>query len=246
MPTSSVSMPRRIWTFWDAGLEAAPPLARACVGSWRRANPGWTLVALDRTSLTDYRDFANGIDLTRRDLDVQKISNLLRLYLLTRFGGVWVDATVFCTQPLDAWLDRYIGNGFFAFKDPGTDRRLSSWFLASVPDHPLVEEWRRRFAGHFLRHRFRLQPTAAGRFVVRQLTPFLARSTRRTRLWLLHSVQSLLQVYPYFLLHYTFNHIVRPGQPMDRGVGDDPYVLCTDPPPTPPSRPTGGRTGVGA
>ncbi len=124
---------------------------------------------------------------------------------------MWVDATVYCTRPLDDWIGDYLATGFLAFKDPGPDRRVSSWFLVAEQGHELVCEWRRRFAGHFERHRFRLQPTALGRFVVRQLTPVLGQNTRRTGLWLLPWVQRLLQVYPYFLLHYTFNEIVRPG-----------------------------------
>ena len=208
-PNATAFPPRLVWTFWHEGLASAPPLVRACIDSWRRANPGWEVRVLDSSSLADHPDFAGALDVTRPDLDITKISNLLRLYLLSVFGGVWVDATVYCTRSLDEWLGPYARTGFFAFKDPGPDRRISSWFLAAEPAHPLVREWRRRFAGHFERQRFRLQPTAVGRFVVRQLTPVLGRNARRTQLWLHPRVQRLLQVYPYFLLHYTFNQIVR-------------------------------------
>ena len=42
-------------------------------------------------------------------------SDILRLYLLKKYGGVWVDATNLCRRPLDAWLPSAACEGFFAF-----------------------------------------------------------------------------------------------------------------------------------
>ena len=42
-------------------------------------------------------------------------SDLLRLYLLNKYGGVWVDSTNLCRRPLDDWLPSAARQGFFAF-----------------------------------------------------------------------------------------------------------------------------------
>jgi hypothetical protein len=69
---------------------------------------------------------------------------IVRILLLHEFGGIWVDATLFCNRPLDEWLPGAMAEGFFAFAAPAPDRLLSSWFLSAVPNHYLVSTWCRR------------------------------------------------------------------------------------------------------
>lgn len=60
---------------WFQGFAAAPPLVQACLESWRRHNPGWRILALDRTSLTEWIDLKQAIDPERSDLDMRKLAN---------------------------------------------------------------------------------------------------------------------------------------------------------------------------
>ncbi len=199
---------RTIWTLWHQGFAEAPPLVQACLESWRRFNPGWRVVALDRHSLPEYFDIAEVIDPTRRDLDLTKISNLTRLCLLRRHGGVWADATVFCLRPLDDWLDAAYAAGFFAFRNPAKDRMLATWLIASEPDNPLLVALQAAFVDFVNQRHFANQDTAFGRYVVKRLTPVLNQNVRRTRVWLNPLVQRLLRAYPYFFFHYLFNKLI--------------------------------------
>jgi hypothetical protein len=54
---------------------------------------------------------------------------------------VWVDATLYCNQPLDEWLPLAMGTGFFAFSKPAHDRALASWFIAATPGNMLLAKW---------------------------------------------------------------------------------------------------------
>ena len=199
---------RTIWTLWHQGFADAPPLVQACLESWRRFNPGWRVIALDRHSLPDYYDIAEVIDPARPDLDVIKISNLTRLCLLRCYGGLWTDATVFCLRPLDDWLDAAYDAGFFAFRNPAKDRMLATWLIASEPDNPLLVALHAAFLDFVNRRPFSNQNTAFGRYVVDRLTPILRKDVRRTGLWLNPLVQSLLRAYPYFFFHYLFNRLI--------------------------------------
>ena len=199
---------RTIWTLWHQGFADAPPLVQACLESWRRFNPGWRIIALDRHSLPEYYDIAEVIDPARRDLDVIKISNLTRLCLLRRYGGLWTDATVFCLRPLDDWLDGAYDAGFFAFRNPAKDRMLATWLIASEPDNPLLVALHAAFLDFVNRRPFSNQNTAFGRYVVARLTPVLRKDVRRTTLWLNPLVQSVLRAYPYFFFHYLFNRLI--------------------------------------
>lgn len=143
-------IPRVVWTLWLQGWDSAPPLVQACLTSWESRNPTWTVRALTSETLGDYLDLAAiypMVDLSA--VPAASLSDMVRVALLAEHGGVWVDSTVFCVRPLDGWLDDYTGSGFFAFARPGPDRMVSSWFLASEPNHPITLELRDRVRAYW-------------------------------------------------------------------------------------------------
>ena len=44
---------------------------------------------------------------------IQHKSDMIRSLLLLKFGGIWIDASVMCVQPLSEWLD--YGKPFVTF-----------------------------------------------------------------------------------------------------------------------------------
>ena len=133
-----MALPRTIWTYWEQGRDNAPPVVQRCFESWEYWNPGWTLQVLDRHTLSRHTDLEQRIDFSREDLTVTRRSDLIRASLLRAHGGVWADATVVCSQPLETWLTEYMATGFFAFRNPGHDRLCSNWFIAAEPDNALM------------------------------------------------------------------------------------------------------------
>lgn len=127
-------IPRIIWILWLQGWDAAPDLAQACLRSWRSRNPGWDVRAIDRDALAEHLDVTG-----MSHVPPAALSDYIRVHLLDRIGGVWVDATVFCVRPLDEWLQA--PTGFFAFRRPKPGLRLASWFLCSAPGNPAVARW---------------------------------------------------------------------------------------------------------
>jgi hypothetical protein len=132
---------KTIWTCWFQGRESAPPLVEKCLRSWEGNNPGWEFRCLDATSLGRYVDLKQHIDLSRQSLTAASLSDILRILLLREFGGVWVDATLYCNRPLDEWLPDVMAEGFFAFAAPAPNRPLSSWFLSAESDNYLISSW---------------------------------------------------------------------------------------------------------
>lgn len=134
-------MNKIIWTCWFQGRDAAPPLVKKCLSTWERNNPGWKFRCLDATSLERYIPLREYINLDHQSLTAASLSDIARILLLREFGGVWVDATLFCNRPLDEWLPGLMEEGFFAFAAPAPDRPLSSWFLSAAPDNYLISTW---------------------------------------------------------------------------------------------------------
>ena len=132
---------RTIWTLWLQGRSLAPPVIQHCIASWERMNPTWEVRVLDAGTVGRYVDVGDVVDLDRQAVTAASLSDIVRLLLLREYGGVWVDASLLCTRPLDDWLDPCVAEGFFAFSDPGPDRPVASWFLAAVEDDPLCAAW---------------------------------------------------------------------------------------------------------
>lgn len=124
--------------FWAQGEDAAPALVRDCIASWRRLNPGWQIRVLDNDTAAELVDLS---DLPAH-LPFRFKANLLRLRLLSQYGGVWTDATTYCHRPLDDWMPVLGGQtGFFVFASPHADRWISNWFIAAHPDNPVMSAW---------------------------------------------------------------------------------------------------------
>ena len=212
MSGSTHPIPRTVWILWHQGLDKAPLVVQKCVESWIKENPCWGVVVLDAESLKKYVT----PDLPPEKLatlDLTKQSNLIRLQLLSDYGGVWADATLLCLRPLDEWIDECTASGFFAFAFPdGSSRVLSTWFLASQRQCPIVVKWRQRYASFFLDHNLDRNIGRARDLTKRALARVLNRSRRTTRYWFSPVVTRLLRVYPYHVLHYLFERLVDTDQ----------------------------------
>jgi len=144
-------IPRKIWMYWEHGephLEHHQGYNTLCVRAWRQLNPTWEVNLLNATTAVQHiPEFKRWLHI----LSVQTRSDILRLSLLERYGGVWVDASVLPMRPLDDWLGQHIANsGVFIFRYAHGERKdgilVSSWFIASErPDEPFIQIWLRTF-----------------------------------------------------------------------------------------------------
>ena len=152
---SQTPVPAIIWIYWEQGWQNAPLLCQICSKSWEQNNPK---AQVRKLSKDDLGAVLPELSAWPRLWQVppQQRSDLIRLFLLTRYGGIWADATVFSAAPIMPWLQRLRQTSnefFFVFdrsdsdqwaSDPFLDQHLffSSWFIASSPGHPLMVQWR--------------------------------------------------------------------------------------------------------
>jgi hypothetical protein len=148
-PSGTSPVPRRIFMLWQQGWNAAPPLVHACADSWRRHNPDWELHLLDNETLADFAPSWKDFRLPTSGRPA--LSNIARLALLKEQGGVWADATLFCTRPLRDWLP---SSELSIFSYPRPYRYLDIWFIAAAGASPTVTAWHemvRQYWQHFTR-----------------------------------------------------------------------------------------------
>lgn len=101
-------------------------------------HPSWQVILLDRSNLGKYIT-PHKLCKAPTHLQTAHQSDLIRLQLLDRFGGVWADATTYCRKPLDEWIDDACRSGFFAYHRPASDRVISNWFLAAHKGNPIPQ-----------------------------------------------------------------------------------------------------------
>jgi len=126
-------MNKTIWINWFQGWDNAPEITSYCVESWRKYNPDWKIILLDNDSYSKYTDFQNLLP----GLETNNISksDIMRLSILNRHGGVWADSTLFCNKPLDSWLE--IKDSFIFTRG---DRIMDNWFMAADDNSYLIEK----------------------------------------------------------------------------------------------------------
>jgi hypothetical protein len=124
------------------GFINSPEVVKKCLLSWKIKNPTWKIIELDDSNLNEYINIHKTIPNLREDLISKTgFSDIVRIFLLKKYGGLWCDATTICIKSLDSWLPKYIKSGFFAFRLDAPDRILSSWFLYSDENNYIVHKW---------------------------------------------------------------------------------------------------------
>ncbi|HPE60198.1 MAG: hypothetical protein KDI15_07200 [Thiothrix sp.] len=197
----NMNLPRIIWIYWDQGSTRLPFVVGHCVASWRARHPDWEVRLLERSQLSQWITVQD-IE-PRPDMPVQLFTDLVRLRLLRAHGGVWADATLFCVQPLPAWLPPRLQQGFFAFASQRPDRLMTNWFLAATPQSPLLQGWSRDMETFFAQRHFPPQ-TGWRRQLIRRLTSLRKRGLLPNRIWFHPLVSDTLKLRPYPLPMYQF------------------------------------------
>ena len=102
-----------IWQYWAQGYENVPEVVQICLDSVERHKGKYQLIRLSDENLSQYLDIPDAINRKRGSFLMAHFSDLLRMALLSTYGGVWLDATVFLTGELP---QRYFDYGFFMYQ----------------------------------------------------------------------------------------------------------------------------------
>lgn len=132
---------KKIWICWLQGEEKAPEVVKKCLDSIRRYRGNYEVVVVDDKSIPQYADIPDYIYEKRKKgyITNTEFSDLLRLALLVQNGGIWIDATVFLTQPLP---EEILEADFFAFHCR-SHLKSNNWFIKAERRNPLLDNMRR-------------------------------------------------------------------------------------------------------
>ena len=157
LPPIPEGMEDKIWMCWWQGLENAPEIVKACIDSVCKNSAGREVIVITDENIGDYIELPGWmLDKVRKGVASRtNLSDLLRLSLLAKYGGIWLDATFFCCRSLDApaysaplfsikrpnYLHGSIASGYFAGYSWGCDE--SKRFVFAAARDLFTEYWHR-------------------------------------------------------------------------------------------------------
>lgn len=153
IPEGTITKDAPIWIFWGQGEEKMPPLVHSCYRSvlkYAEEHP------VHLVTMKNYQQYVDIPDYIIQKLKAESItwatfSDIMRVSLLSKWGGIWLDATIYMTQPFP---ERMYQNSFFTVGHPAVygmvrlEPSRCKWrmfLMGSIPDHFMMRCWRDLF-----------------------------------------------------------------------------------------------------
>jgi hypothetical protein len=130
----SENIPKIIWSFWDN--PELPEFVKKCQQNWKKYAPNYEIKLLNKNNITEYVDMPNNW----HDLPAYRISDVLRLKLLEKYGGIWMDASILLLDN----PDNFVEGDITLFTTPTTTSKnpiFENWFIASSKGNEIIKKW---------------------------------------------------------------------------------------------------------
>lgn len=161
----------KVWICWFQGIENAPDIVQICYNSLKKNLIGKEIIVITADNISEYVTFPDYIKdkWDRGIITHTHMTDLLRLELLIKYGGTWIDSTVLCTRDISKIPEYYLNSNLFFYQTlkPGRDGHttvLSSWFMSATTNNRVLmatrylcyEYWKKNndMVDYFLLHDF--------------------------------------------------------------------------------------------
>lgn len=146
-------VPKIFWWFWLQGEENAPLVCKAALKSLKKYYSDYQINVITLKNIDEYAKFPAHIvkKFYEQKISPTHFSDLLRSELLTNYGGIWIDSTVYCTGREKVLLNcpLFVFNSLMR----GQAAHLaSSYFIVSEKDSPIMNTTRQLLYKFWLDH----------------------------------------------------------------------------------------------
>ena len=120
-----------IWICWWTGLETAPALVKKCIESTMLNSGSHPVHFIDSTTISKYLDIPTYI-LNRHQngqMLTAHFADYIRVCLLEKYGGIWIDATIYTSRLIDENVFKY---PFYTIKGEMKPSRYVSDYMWST------------------------------------------------------------------------------------------------------------------
>lgn len=144
LEASDYEIPKVFYTYWHT--QEIPKLLQDCIKTWQRYNPDYDVVVITRTTVESVTNVRTPPNFDQMSRPYQ--ADWVRLAVLLRNGGVWVDTSFIMTGSIQPLLDIQKSDkseGFQFFMDKFTTHPsrpyLENWFIAAIPKAKYIAYW---------------------------------------------------------------------------------------------------------
>lgn len=135
----------KVWVCWFQGLDNAPDLVKKCYQSLKDNLTDREIILITCDNMERYVKFPEYIlnKWKKGQITHTHMTDLLRLELLIKYGGMWIDATVLCTSPREKIPDYFFDSDLFLYQiqKPGRDGQaqpISSWLISAKSNNKIL------------------------------------------------------------------------------------------------------------
>lgn len=134
----------KIWICWFQGIENAPELVKTCYNSVLKNYKDKEIIVLTEENYKKYVDIPEYIlkKWKKGYISFAHFSDILRIELLSKYGGLWLDSTIFTTNKSDLVFNDDIE--LFVYKQVDLDRKnpltvvASNWLIYANRDNNII------------------------------------------------------------------------------------------------------------
>lgn len=142
-PPAEQAIPKIIWLFWDK--RPFPDLINICIQNLKLLNPDYEIHVL---TVDDVDQYLTDFNYSKFNVTIPLYTDILRLNLLSHYGGIWMDITSFTTKSFDQIFEILkcdlhsvlLLSADYYIQDP-TYPIFESWFIAAPKENSFIEKW---------------------------------------------------------------------------------------------------------
>lgn len=139
-------IPKIIWTYWHSENDM-PKFIKKCIQNWKDKNPGYKINVITEKTLEKYvgKHEAQKIIWWKYNDSSQRMSDLVRLSVLSKNGGIWLDASCVCNESFDWIFKENASCILYSIPEISTQTVLESWFIACTPNNEYITKVNEEF-----------------------------------------------------------------------------------------------------
>ncbi len=136
-----------LWSYWHSVTDI-PLCVKLAFHTWRKHHPTYHICILNENCLSHYLD-RKTLPPNYYKLGHAHKADVIRLSVLEKYGGYWLDASLLLHRPLhEQWnLEQFDVSGYYidGFTTNVHKKVFENWFIAAPKNSPLISAWKREF-----------------------------------------------------------------------------------------------------
>ena len=102
----NLNISNNIWICWWQGTKDMPEIVKTCIHSIKKNSGKHNVIIITEENYKNYVQFPDWVEEKFKNGIISKthLSDILRIELLSRYGGIWLDSTFYCTGNLEKYF----------------------------------------------------------------------------------------------------------------------------------------------